>query len=155
MEVPVLAVLQAGGDAVEAPAADAMAVCPLEIIDLGALDLPDNDKGIYEAMLERMLGEPEVPGVEASESAAPVAVTSAEAGEPTDEEPALDATAAGQLMPGVAGVIGAPETSTTSEAAKELLGEPATSTKLTLVTSSPLAAVVDSTAVRALESPSL
>jgi hypothetical protein len=46
-----------------------MAADPLKIIDLHAPDLPGNDRDIYKAMLERMLGESEESGVEAPESA--------------------------------------------------------------------------------------
>lgn len=82
------------GVAVEVPATNAMAADLLEIIDLDAPDLPGNDTDIYEAVLDRMLGESEKSGVEASEPVAPVAATSAEAAEPANVEPVLDATAA-------------------------------------------------------------
>lgn len=66
-----------------------------------------------------------------------MAATSAEVAESADVEPVLEATAAGQLTSGLAGVIGAPKTSATSEAAEEVLEEPAIGAELTLVASSP------------------
>jgi hypothetical protein len=75
--------------------------------------------------------------------------------ESTNEEPAPDATEAGQLTPGQARVVGGLEASATSEATQEVLGEPATGTELTLVASSPPVAVVDSTVADAPKSLSL
>lgn len=57
--------------------------------------MPDNDRDIFEAMLERMLGEPEESGVEASGFATPEVATTARAAEPTNEEPVSDATVTG------------------------------------------------------------
>jgi hypothetical protein len=56
---------------------------------------------------------------------------------------------------GQARVVRGPESSDTSEATQEVLREPATGTELTLAASSPLAAVVVSTAADASESSSL
>jgi hypothetical protein len=114
----------------------AMSVSILNIIDLDAPDLPSNDKDIYEVMLERMLADLVESRVEAFESAAPMAVASAEAVEPANEEPTPGATAARQLTPGQAGVTKGPEPLTTPEAAKEDLGEPATGAESTLAMSS-------------------
>jgi hypothetical protein len=73
--------------------ADAMSAGILEIIDLDALNLPSNNRDIYEAVLERILADPVESRAKASESAAPVAVTSGEAVEPANEEPAPGAAA--------------------------------------------------------------
>jgi hypothetical protein len=85
--------LQAGGDAVEASAADAAAVHPREVIDLDGPDIPGNDTTIFEAALERLLLEPEESGAEASMSVAPEAATTTGAVEAVKEEPALDVAA--------------------------------------------------------------
>jgi hypothetical protein len=100
----------------------AMSVSILDIINLDAPDLPSNDKDIYEVVLERMLADLVESGVEAFESAAPMAMASAEVAEPANEEPTPGATVAGQLTPGQARVTKGHEPSTTPEAAKEDLG---------------------------------
>lgn len=61
-ETPVPAAPHAGGDAVEALTASPMATVPIEVIDLEAPDLPNNDRDIYEGVLEWMLGESEESG---------------------------------------------------------------------------------------------
>jgi hypothetical protein len=81
------------GDVAEVSMVDAMSTGILEISDLDTPNLPSNDRDIYEAVLERMLADPVESGVEAYESATPVAAASAKVEEPTNEEPAPDATA--------------------------------------------------------------
>jgi hypothetical protein len=134
---------------------DAMSSSILEIIHLDALDFPNNDRDIYEARLERMLADLVESGAEASESAAPVAATSADVAELTNEGPASDATVVGKVMSGQAGGVRGPVPSIASEAAEEVLGESAVGAELTLVIPSPPTAGVDSAAAEALESSSL
>jgi hypothetical protein len=154
-ETPVPAAAEAGGDVAEVSTADAMSTSILEIIDLDASDLPSNDRDIYEAVLEQILADPVELGVEALESAAPVDMASAEAAEPANEELAPGATTVGQLTSGQAEVAKDLEPSATSEAAKEVLGEPAASAELPLTASSPPTAGVDSTTANAPELSSL
>jgi hypothetical protein len=134
---------------------DAMSSSILEIIHLDALDFPNNDRDIYEARLERMLADLVESGAEASESAAPVAATSADVAELTNEGPASDATVVGKVMSGQAGGVRGPVPSIASEAAEEVLGESAVGAELTLVMPSPPTAGVDSAAAEAPESSSL
>jgi hypothetical protein len=88
-------------------------------------------------------------------SATPMAATSAEAAAPTNEDLAPDATASGQLVPGLTRVVRAPESSAISEAAKEVLRELVAGAELTTAVYSPPAVVVDSAAASAPESLSL
>jgi hypothetical protein len=155
VETPVPAAAQASENVAEVSMADAMSIGILEIIDPDTPDLPSNDRDIYEVVLGRMLAVLVESGVEASKSATPVTAASAEVAEPTNGEPMPGTAAAGQLTPGQVGVVGGPETSATSKVAKEVLREPATGAGLTLVTSSPPLAVVDSAAAEAPESSSL
>jgi hypothetical protein len=136
---------QVGGDAAKAPAVDATTARPLEIIDFDEPNLSDNDRDIFEAVLERMLGEPEALGVEASESATPEAATIGGAAEPVDKEPTSDAVVVEQLAPSLVGATGGPEASATPEAARQVLGDPVTSTKLTPAASLSPTAVVGTT----------
>jgi hypothetical protein len=73
-----------------------------------------------------MLGEPEVSGVEASESAAPKAVTIGQAVEFVDKEPTSNAAVAEQPVSGLVGATGGPEASATTKAGMEVLGDPVT-----------------------------
>jgi hypothetical protein len=99
-----------------------MSALNFKIIDLDDPDLPSNDRDIYEAMLERMLADPMELEVEASESAAPAAATSAEAAVPASKEPTLGATAERQLSPVQAGDVGGSAPSAASDAAEEVVG---------------------------------
>jgi hypothetical protein len=154
-ETPAPAAAQAGGDVAEVSTTDAMSASILEIIDLDAPDLLSNDRDIYKVVLECMLADPVESEVKASRSTAPVAMAPAEAAEPATKEPTSGATVAGQLTAGRAGDVAGPESSVTSEAAEEVLGDPATGAELTLVVPSPPMAGVDSTVAEALESSSL
>jgi hypothetical protein len=135
--------------------ADAMFASILEIIDLDAPDLPNNDRDIYEAVLEWMLAEPVGSEVEAPEFAAPVVAASAETVEPVNEEHTPAATTGGQLTLDQPGVVRGPKPSATSEAAKEVLAEPAFGAALTLDMPPPPTEGVDSTRAGARESSSL
>lgn len=152
---PVPAAVSAGGGATEMSPANTMSVLNFEIVVLVASNLPSNNRGIYEAMLECMLADPVESEVEAPEFAMPAAATLAEAAAPADGEPTLGATATGQLSPVQAGDVRGLVPSTASEVAEEVLEESAAETKLTLVATSPSTARVDSSAADVPESSSL
>jgi hypothetical protein len=128
-----------------------MSALNFKIIDLDDPDLPSNDRDIYEAMLERMLADPMELEVEASESAAPAAATSAEAAVPASKEPTLGATAERQLSPVQAGDVGGSAPSAASDAAEEVVGEPTIGMEWTLVAPSPPTVGVGLTEVEAPE----
>lgn len=153
-EASTSATSQAGGDTVEVPAADTTAAQPLEIIDLDGPDFLGEDMAIFEAVLERLLSDPEKSRVGASESAAPEAATRTRAAEPVGKEPVLDAAATEQPGLSLVGRARAPETPVTLEAIEEVLKEPAVDAELTPIMFSSPAAVVGATVVSASESSS-
>lgn len=139
----------------EVPTFGVWSTVNLGVIDLYATDITSNDRDIFEPVLERVLADPAEPETEAPEAVTSAVASSAEAAAQVGWESMPGATTTEQPTSGQGGDGEGLMASAMSEAAEEILGEPAVGADLTAVAPPPLTVVADAGAAEEAELPLL